>query len=62
MSIIDYSIEHYETDKELVPYVRIVNKQPYINYAIYRLELPDVKYPPPNEYAFWLGLHPTHSK
>jgi len=39
----DYTIDHYETDKELIPYVRIVNRQPYVNYAIYRLEIPDLR-------------------
>lgn len=34
---------HYETQKELISQVKIVNKQPYVNTAIYRIELNDLK-------------------
>ena len=39
----EYTIDYYETQQELVSFVKIVNKQPYINYIIYRVELTDLR-------------------
>lgn len=34
---------HYETQQELVSEVKIESKQPYVNTAVYRIELPELK-------------------
>jgi hypothetical protein len=39
----DNSVAYYQTETELVQFVKIEQRQPYVNTAIYRLKLADLK-------------------